>query len=116
MPWHFNPHTGGTKIPAALQERTRARILAHAAATCAGRYDRIDVRFKGALCYIDAYRDSSPDPLHLVRLRYFSGQDRWSMAFYTYSHEKYEPCFFPDGDVHGSPEHAFDVGALYLSD
>ena len=31
-------------------------------------------------------------PTHLCRLRYFGDEDRWSMAFYTYSHEKYEPC------------------------
>jgi hypothetical protein len=31
-----------------------------------------------------------------------------------YSHEKYEPGFFPDGEAFGSAEDAFDVGAVYL--
>ncbi len=75
---------------------------------------RIDVRFRGALCYIDAYRNSSGAPIHLVRVRYFSGRDAWTLAFYTYSHEKYEPCMFPDGTWHGTLEDAFDVGAVYL--
>lgn len=114
MGWHYNPHAGGTKIPANAQQRIRARVLAHAARCHGGTYDRIDVRFRGPLCYIDAYRDASPDPLHLVRLRYFGNQDRWSLAFYTYSHERYEPCVFPDGSFTGTPEDAFDVGAVYL--
>ncbi|PYO57360.1 MAG: hypothetical protein DMD83_09565 [Candidatus Rokuibacteriota bacterium] len=36
------------------------------------------------------------------------------MAFYTYSNERYEPCTFPNGTFHGTPEEAFDVGAVYL--
>ena len=39
-----------------------------------------------------------------------------SMAFYTYSHEKYEPCFFDSGSDHGTPEEAFEIGAVYLQD
>ena len=116
MPWYYNPHAGGTKIPLRVQGRTRSRILAHAAATYAGRYERIEVRFKGALCYIDAYRNSSPDPLRLVRMRFFSDEDRWTLAFFTYSNERYEPCCFPERSFHGTPEHALDVSAAYLSD
>ena len=116
MAWHYNPHVGGVKIPPTVQERTRARILAYAATQYAGRYDRLDVRFRGALCYIDAYRNSSTRPIHLVRLRYFTGDDRWSFAFYTYSHERYEPSVFPNGTFHGTPEEALAVGAVYLSD
>jgi hypothetical protein len=37
------------------------------------------------------------------------------MAFYTYSHEKYEPCVFHDGSWHGTPEEAFDISAVYLT-
>lgn len=114
MPWVFNPHVGGSAISPQVQTRIRSRITAYAAKTCAGKYDRIEVRFRGALCYVDAYCDSSSQPVHLVRLRYFGTDDRWSMAFYTYSHERYEPCVFADGTFHGSPEDAFDIGAVYL--
>lgn len=92
--------------------RVRARITAYAAKAFAGKYDRIGVRFRGALCYVDAYREESPHPVHLVRLRYFGTDDRWSLAFYTYSHERYEPCVFADGTFHGTPEDAFDIGAV----
>ena len=114
MPWVYNPHVGGKPIPPQVQSRIRSRIVAHAATTSAGRYDRLDVRFRGALCYIDAYRESSSEPWHLVRLRYFGSDDRWTMAFYTYSHERYEPCAFADGSFEGRPEDAFDIGAVYL--
>lgn len=54
MPWVFNPHTGGVKVPAAVQERT------------------------------------------------------------TSSNEKYEPCLFRAGEWFGTPEEAFEVGAVNL--
>jgi hypothetical protein len=116
MSWHFSPHTGGKKVPAAVQERTRRRLEAHGRRYYRGRYDRLDVRFRGALCYVDAYLKSSPSPVHLVRLRYFGDEDGWSFAFFTYSHEKYEPSVFRDGRFQGTPEDALDVGAVYLSD
>ena len=131
-----SPHAGGSRIPAALQSATRERILNHAAAHYAGRYSRIDVRFRGAFCYIDAYCEPEPPtkgllkvvaeteeqyyrrlratPVHLCRLRYFGSLQAWSVAFYTYSHERYEASFFADGGMYGTPEAAFDIGAVYL--
>lgn len=122
--WVFDPDSGGVKIPESAKEQTKRRILAHAEKHYAGRYARLDVRFKGALCYVDAYIE--PDtrgspwkatretreqfverlraaPTHLCRLRYF-GPDRWSVAFFTYSHERYEPSFFASGEQFGTPE------------
>ena len=52
--------------------------------------------------------------MHLCRLRYFAGHQRWSVAFYTYSHERYEPTMFPSGEPFGTPEEGFEVGAIYL--
>lgn len=52
--WVYDPHSGGVKIPKSVQERTRQRILAYAEAHYAGTYLRIDVRFRGPFCYIDA--------------------------------------------------------------
>src|SRR5437867_865900 len=107
MPWVYDPHSGGTKIPPAVQECTRQRILACAQAHYAGTYTHIEVRFKAQFCYIDAYTEpyAAPDfpppgfpetreevierlrktPTHLCRLRYFGDGESWSLAFYTYS-------------------------------
>ena len=134
--WSYNPHSGGKKIPANVRERTERRIRDDAEEHYAGRFTRLGIRFRGALCYIDAYTEPpnpSPSllratgetreeylerlrnaPLHLCRLRYFGDEERWSLAFYTYSNERYEPCVFHHGESHGTPEQAFDVGAVYL--
>lgn len=133
--WTLNPHAGGIPISDIVKQQTQRRLLAHAEKHYAGRYARLDIRFKGALCYVDAFlepdtRGSPWDatgetreqfverlrsaPTHLCRLRHFA-PDRWSVAFFTYSHERYEPSFFPSGEEFGTPEEAFDVGAVYLT-
>jgi len=133
--WVYSPHTGGKAIPPAVKERTERRILDFAAKNYAGKFTRIEVRFRGALCYIDAYTEpGEPDgyrpptgetreewlqrlrdtPYHLCRIRYFGNEDRWSFAFYTYAHEKYEPSFLLSGADHGTPEEAFATSALFL--
>ncbi|WP_120795502.1 hypothetical protein [Thiocapsa rosea] len=134
--WVFDPQAGGQKIPDSIKPLLTRRILNHAAENYAGKYNKIDVRFRGQFCYIDAYTepyvpaDYDPTffgesrearierlrnfPTHLCRLRYFGDQDRWSMAFYTYSHDEYEPCVFDNGSWYGTPEEAFDASAIYL--
>jgi len=135
MPWVYDPHAGGKKIPEAVRRRTEQRIRAYAEKHYAGKYTRLEIRFRGVFCYIDAYTEPpapSKDllkvtgeseeeylerlrnfPWHLCRLRHFT-EDRWSMAFYTYSHEKYEPSFFDTGKDMGTPEEGFETGAVYL--
>ena len=53
-------------------------------------------------------------PIHLCRLRFFGDENGWSMAFYTYSNEKYTPSMFNTGGFTGTPEEAFDTSAVYL--
>jgi len=53
-------------------------------------------------------------PTHLCRIRYFGDENRWSFAWYTYAHEKYEPSFLITGDAHGTPEEAFETSAQFL--
>jgi len=55
--WVYNPHVGGTKIPPVVQASVRQRILKYAAKHHAGKFIRIEVRFHGALCYVDAYTE-----------------------------------------------------------
>ena len=63
---------------------------------------------------VDDFRERlRTTPLHLCRLRY-CGKDEWSVAFFTYSHMKYEPCVFESGSFYGTPEEGLDVGAVYL--
>ena len=136
--WVFAPDSGGVKIPNAVKVRTEARIRRCAEEHFAGRYTRLEIRFRGQFCYIDAYTEpvvtpgwppsdwpETQDemierlrntPTHLCRLRYFGDEERWGFAFFTYSHEKYELSIFPDGDFFGPPEDAFDASAqVYLT-
>ena len=137
--WVFAPDSGGVKIPEAVKQRTEQRLRRYAEGHFAGRYTRLEIRFKGQFCYIDAYTEPEPlgpgwpppdwpetpeemqerlrnTPTHLCRLRYFGNEERWGFAFYTYSNEKYELSIFPSGDFFGSPEEAFEVAAgAYLS-
>ncbi len=135
--WVYDPQSGGKKISDSTKPRIRQRILIHAQKHYAGKYNRIEVWFRGKFCYIDAYTEpflpSDYDPAlfngksrkeridelrdfptHLCRLRFFGDEERWSMAFFTYSQMKYEPCFFDNGTWHGTPEDAFDTSAVNL--
>ncbi len=133
--WGFNPNAGGTKIPESVKHDVEKRITSIAEKQYKGKYTRLDIRFKGQFCYIDAYQEPEVSndwppgdwhetkeeyierlrntPVHLCRLRYF-GDDRWGFAFYTYSNEKYELCMYPDGEFFGKPEDAFLASAMYL--
>ncbi|MBL7190223.1 hypothetical protein ISS30_00865 [bacterium] len=136
--WMQSPDSGGKKIPDAVKQRTENRIMKCAEEHFKEHYTRIELRFRGQFCYIDAYTDpekESPDwpppgfpesreeyiermrktPTYLCRLRYFGDEEQWGFAFYTYSNEKYELSMFPSGEFYGPPEDAFFVSAnLYL--
>jgi len=133
--WLFDSGSGGVKIPERKRQEVKQRIERFAAENYAGKYNSLDIRFRGQFCYVDAYVEPDvaegwpPDhwsesreemierlrntPVHLCRLRYF-GDDDWGFAFYTYSNEKYELSVFPDGNFIGKPEDAFTAAALYL--
>jgi hypothetical protein len=136
--WVYAPDSGGVALKPAVKERTEARIRRYAEEHFAGMYSRLDIRFRGQFCYIDAYTEPEPPPpnwpppewgetreqlmerlrstpTHLCRLRYHGREDEWSFAFYTYSGERYETAMFPSGDFRGRPEDAFQVSAaMYL--
>ena len=133
--WVYDPHSGGVNIPPAVRARTERRIHNYADKHYAGKFTQVDVRFRGALCYIDVYTE--PDettgrvlprgetrdrwlarmrstPTHLCRIRYFGDENRWSFAWFTYSNEKYEPSFLNTGEDHGTPEEAFETSAHWI--
>lgn len=133
----FNPDRGGKKIPEITRISTEQRIRRYAEQHFAGRYTRLDIRFRGQFCYIDAYTEpdaldeggppaDGPEtreeylerlrntPTHLCRLRYF-GEDRWGFAFFSYANNQYELSVLSSSDFLGTPEEAFHVAAqVYL--
>ncbi len=137
--WVFDPDSGGVPIKDAVKRRTEERIRRYAEQHFAGRYTRLEIRFRGQFCYVDAYAEPrvAPNwpppgfpetreemierlrntPTHLCRLRYFGDEERWGFAFYTYNNERYQLSVFPSGDFFGPPEEAFHVSAeAYLDE
>ncbi len=135
--WVFDPDSGGKKIPETVKRDIEKRVHLVAKEQFKGRYNRLEIRYRSQFCYIDAYTEPlnsenwpSPTwpetkeeyqerlrntPVHLCRLRYFS-DDRWGLAFFTYSNEKYELSVYPSGQFIASPEEAFITsGMAYLN-
>ncbi len=112
MPILYRPSTGGKGIPDAVKVRTERRILDYAKQHCPGKFTRIDVSFRGSFCYIDACVEAD-SPMHLCRIRYCGNETRWSFAFYTYSHDRYESARLMSGDNQGTPEEAFETSTLF---
>jgi len=135
--WTFVPDRGGVRVPEIVQQRTEQRLRRYAEEHYAGRYTRLEIRFRGQFCYIDAYTEPKPlspnwpppdwpetreeylerlreTPIHLCRLRYFGDEEHWGFAFFTYSNERYELSIFPSGEFFGPPEEAFRAAAMYL--
>ncbi|HEY3378625.1 MAG TPA: hypothetical protein VGL77_14140 [Armatimonadota bacterium] len=130
------PGSGGVIIPPDVQAKTREHIEQYAADHYAGKYIRLDIRFRGIFCYIAAYTEPPPyypspsfpetkeeyrermmsTPAPICRLRYHGKRDRWDMAFYKYSDEKYELSVLNTGTFFGTPEEGFDTAAqVYLN-
>jgi len=121
---------GGKTIPDSIMKKIEESIQKTAAEDFAGKYSRIEVRFKGEFCYIDAFQEPSEDdykglpkdgtetkeeylqrlrdfPIHLCRLRYFGNPNNRSYAFFSCSNEKYKLSVFNNGSFYGTPEEAF---------
>jgi hypothetical protein len=113
MAWYFNPHTGGKKIPPAMH----CKLVAQANACAAKRewYPKyqLKLRFRNQFCYLDAFEEGK-ESFPIGRLRYFS-EDRWSLAFYTYSNESYQPCLFLNDEWFGTIKQAIDVCEGYMA-
>ncbi|MDP2820384.1 MAG: hypothetical protein Q8O29_19320 [Polaromonas sp.] len=134
--WYFDPHSGGVKIPERTKQQVERCLHACFAKLGHDKSARLEVRFRGALCYIDAYREPDAElvkywasrgenvqeaiasyrehPTRLGRLRHFD-LNRWSYAFYTYSNERYEASTL-NGEWTGTPEQGLEVGCVYLRD
>lgn len=55
--WVYDPQSRGSRIPDAIKSLIRQRILDQAQKHYAGKYNRIDVRFRAQFCYIDVYTE-----------------------------------------------------------
>ena len=113
--WVFDPHSGGVKIGPYRKAEVENRIFKYADQYLKNKCHRIEVRFRGALCYVVAWKTKSDGEefcFPLCRLRHFD-KERWSIALFTWSNEKYEPCIFPSGEWFGNIEECLKLGATF---
>jgi len=105
--WVRDPHSGGIKIPKELYDKICKEVESFACSR--PWYPRIQLkpRFKSHFCYIDRVEEGDGRLFPLCRLRYFTKD--WSMALFTYSNERYEPCFLSNGKLEGTIEEALTV-------
>ena len=132
--WQQDPDSGGVKINDTVKSQVKQRIITFVEANLAGRYVKLDIRFRGKFCYVDAYTEPEeptikewpsnfPEtreqhmermrntPIHLCRLRYFGDEEEWGLAFYSYASNNYETSVFPNGTFFGTPETAIETVA-----
>ena len=103
--WVYDPQSGGTKIPPRSHEDVARQVESWAGSRSWYPRVQLKLRFRNQFCYVDSATQGDERVFPLCRLRHF-GKGRWSFALFTYSHERYEPCTFPDGTWEGTIESA----------
>ena len=98
--WVYDPHSGGNKIPANVRDQICNEIERYASKQSWNLEAQLKVKFSGCFCYLATISSDSEGPMPLCRLRYFS-KDRWSLALFMYSSEKYEPSCLYSGKMVG---------------
>ena len=111
-PWYFTPHAGGAKIPPAEYSSIISQANAYAATRPWNSTYKLQLRFKSQFCYVDSI-EKDGTICALGRLRHMKS-GRWSMAFFTYSNDRYTPCCLSNGEDCGSFEEALAVCEAYL--
>jgi hypothetical protein len=110
--WCIHPESGGVKIPPHLQKTITDQAMAHAAKYAWSRQFQLVLRYKNQFCYLDAFEEGQ-EAFPIGRLRYFNNNE-WSLAFYTYSNERYQSCVFQNNKWFGTLEEAIDICSTYL--
>ena len=111
--WYLDPQSGGDKIPLQIHQAIISQANAFASKRPWHPKFQLRLRFRNQFCYLDA-SDKGEQAFPIGRLRYF-GLNKWSLAFYTYSNERYAPCLFPKGEWFGTLEEAIQICEVYLS-
>jgi hypothetical protein len=111
--WIHDSHSGGIKISPANQTMFLQKAEAFARTRPWFSHYKLKLRFKNQFCYLNGIKIGEKEAFPLGRLRYFR-ENIWSFAFYTYSNERYQPCYFPDGELEGSLEEGVLACEIYL--
>jgi hypothetical protein len=85
------------------------RIIAHVAQGWPHLGEPV-VRHRGKFCYVGIILPGSEEPTSILRLRYQGSADRWAIATYVASKERYTESELPTGSgaTTGTPEEGID--------
>jgi len=92
MPWVYDPHSGGIKISQKQHQEICRQISSYEQTRPWYPSIQLKTRFSGQFCYISTVEDNK-NTMPLCRLRHFV-LERWSLAVFTYSNDRYVPLNF----------------------
>ncbi|MCP4475640.1 MAG: hypothetical protein GY821_13970 [Gammaproteobacteria bacterium] len=101
MPWVFDRHTGGCKIPESKKKVIKEIIHDYGKSQAWSNEIYLRVKLKQQFCYIGTQQIDDDYIFPLCRLRYFA-MDKWSLALYTYSNEAYTPSILSNNNQSGT--------------
>jgi hypothetical protein len=110
--WTFDPQSGGRRVPPGERTGIIERAEAYAKQQPWHQKFTLQLRFQGNFCYLSAREAGQEAHMPIGRLRYFR-ENEWSLAFYTYSNEKYMPCFIGGKDF-GTIEECIEICSFYV--
>ena len=114
--WVYNPHVGGVKIPPVVRLRTEQRVRAYAEAHYGGKFNRLDIRFRGVLCYIDAYIEPRQTvPLHLCRCDILATKRRGPWRFTLMVAKSTSPACSATARFTGPQRKHLKLARIYLN-
>lgn len=114
MPWVYDPHSGGNKIPPKIKQEVCDQVEYYERTRQWYPKISLKLRFRNQFCYVDTIQEGDARYFPLCRLRYFD-KDRWSLALFTYGNEQYEPCMFFDGEMEGTIESALKICEPFIT-
>jgi len=98
--WVYDPHSGGVKISIKLQTELLGVVKDYSRGRTWHPSHELVLRFKMQFCYVSTIEIGEDRQSPLCRLRHFN-KNRFSLALFTYSNERYEICYFSDGSATG---------------
>lgn len=113
MPWVYDPHSGGTKIPPNIQEELCKQADTYSRGRPWQPAIQLKLRFKNQFCYIDTIEEGDDRLFPLCRLRYFNHRGV-SLALFSYAHERYEASVMSNGKMEGTLEEALATCEYFI--
>ena len=104
--WVYAPHGGSAKLSQQTKETAVQQIESYEKTRPWFPGIRLTARWRSQFCYVDTVENVGGEvrSMPLCRLKYEGGE--WSLALFTYSNDRYEPCYLSHGKLSGTIEQA----------